>query len=110
MAVAAMAGSILPGCAIDPGRYRPCRWARASCWAVAHTDSGGQPSRLSGAGAAVDMAGSSVIGASGLGQDEQVGVDAGARRAFARAGGGVLAGEGAELPAVVWGAKIVPGL
>src|SRR5271165_831926 len=100
MAVAAMAGSILPGCAIEAGRYRPWRWARASCWAVAHTDSGGQPSPLSGAGTAGDVAGSSVIRASGLDQDEQVGVDAGARRAFARAGAGGLAGEGAELPAV----------
>src|SRR6266536_5263584 len=104
MAVAAMAGSILPGWAIEAGRYRPWRWARASCWAVADTDSGGQLSWLSGAGAA-GTAGSSVIGASRLGQDEQVGVDARARRVFARAGGGVLAGEGAQLRSVDGGVE-----
>src|SRR6266545_6147134 len=35
-----MAGSILAGCAVEPGRYQPARWALAGCWAVGHTDSG----------------------------------------------------------------------
>src|SRR5829696_418565 len=40
MAWRAMAGSILAGWAVDPGRYRPVRWVAAGCWAVGHTDSG----------------------------------------------------------------------
>src|SRR6266545_1929977 len=35
-----MAGSILAGWAVEPGRYQPVRWALAGCWAVGHTDRG----------------------------------------------------------------------
>src|SRR4029077_7036075 len=38
IAVAAVAGSTFAGWAVDSGRYRPRRWARASRWAVGHTD------------------------------------------------------------------------
>jgi hypothetical protein len=39
MAVWAIAGSILAGCAVEAGRYWPARWRGAGCWAVGHTDS-----------------------------------------------------------------------
>src|SRR4029453_15894067 len=61
-----MAGSILAGWAVEPGRYRPVRWPGADCWAVGHTDSG------SGA----DEAGSGTgAHGRGLGEDEHVFVD-----------------------------------
>ena len=101
IAVAAMAGSILPGWAIEAGRYRPWRWVRASRWAVAHTDSGGQPSWPGqAAGPARGHGGvHRSFRASGLGEHEQVAVDAGAaagRRGAGRAGAGRAGG---ELPA-----------
>src|SRR5258708_35798878 len=42
-----MAGRILPGWAVAAGRYGLRRWARASRWAVVHTDSRRAPSPAS---------------------------------------------------------------
>src|SRR6266511_2699331 len=38
MACRAIEGSILPGCAIDSGVYRPRRWSREQTCPVGHTD------------------------------------------------------------------------
>src|SRR5450755_210361 len=96
MAVAAMAGSILAGCAIDSGRYRPRRWVRASCWAVTQTDSGGsgtgagrgreRPELGAGAGCGLVTGGSSR-----LGEDQQVRMHTAA--AGQAGGGGGIGGE-----------------
>src|SRR4051794_27720730 len=40
IARAAIAGSILAGCAVEPGTYRPRRWVLAACCAQSHTDNG----------------------------------------------------------------------
>src|SRR6266542_2021697 len=95
-----MAGSILAGWAVEAGRYRPRRWVRASCWAVAQTDSGGsgtgagrgreRPGPGASAGCGLVMAG----GSSGLGEDQQVGMDT---AAAGQAGGAVGGGIGGEL-------------
>src|SRR5918994_548339 len=66
MAWRAMAGSILAGCAVEPGRYRPARWRLAGCWAVGHTDSG--------SGAGEGGSDTQVLG-EGLVEDEHVFVD-----------------------------------
>src|SRR6266540_2636404 len=45
-----MAGSILAGCAVEPGTYQPVRWALAGCWAVGHTEEPpAEPDRIPGA-------------------------------------------------------------
>src|SRR5690348_4644658 len=44
MACAATAGSILAGCAVDSGTYRPLRCAAGEICAVVHTDTGKPPS------------------------------------------------------------------
>src|SRR5512132_3983450 len=61
-----MAGSILAGWAVDPGRYRPARWVAVGCWAVAHTDSG---SESCDSGSVID------VHLEGLGEDQHVFVD-----------------------------------
>src|SRR5436190_13610456 len=95
MAMAAMAGSILAGWAVEAGRYRPRRWVRASCWAVAHTDSSrpgarrGRAGRAAGTGCGLGMLG----GSSGLGEDQQVGMDLVAAAQAGGSGGGGMEGE-----------------
>src|ERR1700744_6290540 len=69
-----MAGSILAGCAVEAGRYRPRRWVRASRWAVAQTDSRSS-GRSPGTGS---WAGSGPGGVGSAGGDEAVAVDLGA--------------------------------
>src|SRR6266567_4660508 len=92
-----MAGSILAGWAVEAGRYRPRRWVRASCWAVAQTDSGGSGTgagrgrQRPGAGAGCGLV---TGGSSRLGEDQQVGVDA---AAAGPAGGAVGGGIGGKL-------------
>src|SRR5450755_423732 len=99
MAVAAMAGSILAGWAMDSGRYRPRRWVRASCWAVTQTDSGGSgtgagrgrlgPGPGAGAGCGLVTGGSSK-----LGENQQVRMH---MAAAGQGGGGADGGIGGEL-------------
>ena len=101
MAVAAIAGSILAGWAVEAGRYRPRRWVRASRWAVTQTDSGAAGS--CGAGLSCPgrgrcgVRGWLIAGSSGLGEHEQVAVDAGAD---GRGAGGLVRAGG------VWGAGV----
>src|SRR5438876_11804560 len=97
MAMAAMAGSILAGWAVEAGRYRPRRWVRASCWAVAHTEGAragagrgrGRAAWAAGTGCGLGMLG----GSSGLGEDQQVGMDLVAAGPADRSGGGGIGGE-----------------
>jgi hypothetical protein len=57
----ASSGSILPGCRLEAGRYRPLRWYWALVWAQGQTASG----TGSGASATRTVTGAAVVGAGG---------------------------------------------
>src|ERR1039457_2228625 len=100
-----MAGSILAGWAVAPGRYRPRRWVRASFWALTPTAAGPAdgPGRCwrSGGGQGAEGGGQSSRGSSRGREHKEVAVGAGVngRGGSPLAGAGGVAGGGGDLTA-----------